>query len=82
MKLRMADKTTPYGLTGALSVIIFRRAQAHLPQPFLFTFRFARDRNAIIKGSNMLRHAAGNFYINDKSTGAVVGMFTWDNEFR
>lgn len=34
---------------------------------------FARDREAIIKGSYMLRNAAGNFYINDKSTGAVVG---------
>lgn len=34
---------------------------------------FARDRNAIITASNKLRNAAGNFYINDKSTGAVVG---------
>ena len=34
---------------------------------------FARDRQAIIKISNELRNAAGNFYINDKSTGAVVG---------
>ena len=34
---------------------------------------FARDREAIILASNKLRNAAGNFYINDKSTGAVVG---------
>ncbi|ORY44528.1 delta-1-pyrroline-5-carboxylate dehydrogenase 1 [Rhizoclosmatium globosum] len=34
---------------------------------------FAQDRNAIVIGSNKLRNAAGNFYINDKSTGAVVG---------
>jgi 1-pyrroline-5-carboxylate dehydrogenase len=34
---------------------------------------FAQDRNAIIEASNKLRNAAGNFYINDKSTGAVVG---------
>ncbi|KAI9092092.1 Aldehyde/histidinol dehydrogenase [Phlyctochytrium arcticum] len=34
---------------------------------------FARDRSAIVTGSNILRNAAGNFYINDKSTGAVVG---------
>ncbi|KAJ3410872.1 1-pyrroline-5-carboxylate dehydrogenase [Chytridiales sp. JEL 0842] len=34
---------------------------------------FAGDREAIIIGSNKLRNAAGNFYINDKSTGAVVG---------
>jgi len=31
------------------------------------------DRQAIIKATEMLRHAAGNFYINDKPTGAVVG---------
>lgn len=34
---------------------------------------FATDRTAIIKASQALRHAAGNFYINDKPTGAVVG---------
>jgi 1-pyrroline-5-carboxylate dehydrogenase len=34
---------------------------------------FARDRGAIIEASRALRHAAGNFYINDKPTGAVVG---------
>ena len=33
---------------------------------------FANDRQAIIKASKVLRHAAGNFYINDKPTGAVV----------
>jgi 1-pyrroline-5-carboxylate dehydrogenase len=34
---------------------------------------FARDRAAIATASHELRHAAGNFYINDKPTGAVVG---------
>ncbi|AFQ44971.1 L-glutamate gamma-semialdehyde dehydrogenase [Desulfosporosinus meridiei] len=34
---------------------------------------FAKDRAAIIKMSRALDHAAGNFYINDKPTGAVVG---------
>lgn len=34
---------------------------------------FATDRQAIIQATNELRHAAGNFYINDKPTGAVVG---------
>lgn len=34
---------------------------------------FARDRHAIATASRELRHAAGNFYINDKPTGAVVG---------
>jgi len=35
---------------------------------------FARDRNTIIHAYEKLRYAAGNFYINDKPTGAVVGM--------
>jgi 1-pyrroline-5-carboxylate dehydrogenase len=34
---------------------------------------WARDRAAIGKMAKALRHAAGNFYINDKPTGAVVG---------
>lgn len=34
---------------------------------------FARDRYAIRHMSDTLRNAAGNFYINDKPTGAVVG---------
>ena len=33
----------------------------------------AQDRTAVIQMSDQLRHAAGNFYINDKPTGAVVG---------
>lgn len=34
---------------------------------------FATDRAAIAQASERLRYAAGNFYINDKPTGAVVG---------
>jgi 1-pyrroline-5-carboxylate dehydrogenase len=34
---------------------------------------FARDRDAIAQATATLRHAAGNYYINDKPTGAVVG---------
>jgi 1-pyrroline-5-carboxylate dehydrogenase len=34
---------------------------------------FATDRNAVELAENILRQAAGNFYINDKPTGAVVG---------
>ena len=34
---------------------------------------FARDRSAVTEAATALRHAAGNFYINDKPTGAVVG---------
>jgi 1-pyrroline-5-carboxylate dehydrogenase len=33
----------------------------------------ADDRTAITQATNGLRFAAGNFYINDKPTGAVVG---------
>ncbi len=34
---------------------------------------FAQDRRAVREASSGLRHAAGNFYVNDKPTGAVVG---------
>ena len=34
---------------------------------------FARDRAAVRQASHALRNAAGNFYVNDKPTGAVVG---------
>jgi len=34
---------------------------------------FSQDREAIIHMADRLTHAAGNFYINDKPTGAVVG---------
>jgi 1-pyrroline-5-carboxylate dehydrogenase len=34
---------------------------------------FSRDRGAVRQAASALRHAAGNFYINDKPTGAVVG---------
>jgi 1-pyrroline-5-carboxylate dehydrogenase len=34
---------------------------------------FARDRKAVREAEGLLRNAAGNFYINDKPTGAVVG---------
>jgi len=34
---------------------------------------FARDRDAINRATEVLTHAAGNFYINDKPTGSIVG---------
>ncbi|HEY9450771.1 MAG TPA: L-glutamate gamma-semialdehyde dehydrogenase [Gemmatimonadaceae bacterium] len=34
---------------------------------------FSRDRAAVREAATLLRNAAGNFYINDKPTGAVVG---------
>jgi 1-pyrroline-5-carboxylate dehydrogenase len=33
----------------------------------------ADDRSAVLDAERRLRHAAGNFYVNDKPTGAVVG---------
>ncbi len=34
---------------------------------------FAQDRRAVEQAKTALRYAAGNFYVNDKPTGAVVG---------
>jgi 1-pyrroline-5-carboxylate dehydrogenase len=34
---------------------------------------FAGEREAVIEASDVLRYAAGNLYVNDKPTGAVVG---------
>src|SRR5579859_2022717 len=34
---------------------------------------FAQDRGAVLEAQRSLRYAAGNFYVNDKPTGAVVG---------
>jgi 1-pyrroline-5-carboxylate dehydrogenase len=34
---------------------------------------FARERRVILEAERALEYAAGNFYINDKPTGAVVG---------
>jgi 1-pyrroline-5-carboxylate dehydrogenase len=50
--LKLIDKTSIYGLTGAV---------------------FATDRDAVRQATDKLRYSAGNFYINDKPTGAVVG---------
>ena len=33
----------------------------------------SKDRNVIEKATKILKHSAGNFYVNDKPTGAVVG---------
>lgn len=42
--------------------------------PFALTGAvLSQDRASIIRATERLRHAAGNFYINDKPTGAVVG---------
>jgi 1-pyrroline-5-carboxylate dehydrogenase len=47
---------------------------ANETSPFALTGSiFATDRDALHKATDILRHAAGNLYWNDKSTGAVVG---------
>ncbi|GAA1878398.1 L-glutamate gamma-semialdehyde dehydrogenase [Asanoa iriomotensis] len=49
-------------------------AQAEGIAPYALTGSiFADDRRVVDKVSAVLRYAAGNFYINDKPTGAVVG---------
>ncbi len=48
--------------------------QAESVAPYALTGSiFATDRQAIERASHALRFAAGNFYVNDKPTGAVVG---------
>jgi 1-pyrroline-5-carboxylate dehydrogenase len=48
--------------------------QAESIAPYALTGSvFATDRRAVEWASDVLRYAAGNFYINDKPTGAVVG---------
>jgi 1-pyrroline-5-carboxylate dehydrogenase len=34
---------------------------------------FANDKEAVVKATETLKYAAGNFYINDKTTGSLVG---------
>ncbi|HEX2774851.1 MAG TPA: L-glutamate gamma-semialdehyde dehydrogenase, partial [Micromonosporaceae bacterium] len=49
-------------------------AQAEAVAPYALTGSiFADDRRVVDWASEKLRYAAGNFYINDKPTGAVVG---------
>ncbi|MBF6210846.1 L-glutamate gamma-semialdehyde dehydrogenase [Nocardia puris] len=49
-------------------------AEAESAAPFALTGAiFADDRHAIEQAATTLRYAAGNFYVNDKPTGAVVG---------
>jgi 1-pyrroline-5-carboxylate dehydrogenase len=54
----------------------FERVVAQMERfaPYALTGAFiAQDRQAITWASDELRFAAGNFYVNDKPTGAVVG---------
>jgi 1-pyrroline-5-carboxylate dehydrogenase len=61
------DDTEP----GAYSAIL---AEVESAAPYALTGAvFAQDRYAIEEADAALRFAAGNFYVNDKPTGAVVG---------
>jgi 1-pyrroline-5-carboxylate dehydrogenase len=56
---------------AAFSTVMTEAANA---TPYALTGAiFAQDRSAVAEASEALRYAAGNFYINDKPTGAVVG---------
>jgi 1-pyrroline-5-carboxylate dehydrogenase len=49
-------------------------AQMESVAPYALTGAvIAQDRTAIAHAQHFLRYAAGNFYVNDKPTGAVVG---------
>ncbi|WP_028656935.1 L-glutamate gamma-semialdehyde dehydrogenase [Nocardioides sp. J54] len=57
--------------SGAFEEVV---TQAESAAPYALTGSvLATDRRAIDWASNQLRFAAGNFYVNDKPTGAVVG---------
>jgi 1-pyrroline-5-carboxylate dehydrogenase len=49
------------------------RQAADVAQYALTGAVFARDRSAVAQAAEALRFSAGNFYVNDKPTGAVVG---------
>jgi 1-pyrroline-5-carboxylate dehydrogenase len=49
-------------------------AQVDRTSPYALTGAiFSQDRRAVREATDLLRNAAGNFYVNDKPTGAVVG---------
>jgi 1-pyrroline-5-carboxylate dehydrogenase len=64
-----------------LSVYVYPEAQwaetlrlVDATSPYALTGAiFAEDRRAVADAQRALRYAAGNFYVNDKPTGAVVG---------
>ncbi len=68
--LQLLASTSPYALTGDPRFPI--SCAQPLSQSSVGSV-FARDRSAIARISAALRDCAGNFYINDKCTGAMVG---------
>jgi 1-pyrroline-5-carboxylate dehydrogenase len=67
LAVHVYDDSTPSGWHDTL-------VQLESVSPYALTGAvFARDRAAVLDASEQLRFAAGNFYVNDKPTGAVVG---------
>src|SRR5690606_24664933 len=71
LTVRVYDDNEP----GAFEAVL---AEAERAAPYALTGAvFARDRAAIDLASHVLRFAAGNFYVNDKPTGAGDGQQTF-----
>ena len=69
MRLRRASSLTVPGKSGSGSTRTRRSTS-----PYALTGAvFAHDRAAVRQAMDQLRYTAGNFYVNDKPTGAVVG---------
>ena len=67
LAVNVYDDTSPTGVDAALDLV-------DRTSPYGLTGAvFARDRVAVARAVTRLRQAAGNMYINDKPTGAVVG---------
>ena len=65
------DDTNNQGSDAAFDAEVELAADA---APYALTGAvFGRDRGALVRASERLRFSAGNFYLNDKPTGAVVG---------
>ncbi|MGW5228448.1 L-glutamate gamma-semialdehyde dehydrogenase [Nocardia niigatensis] len=67
LAVHVYDDTAPAGFDAVLDLV--DRGSAY----GLTGAVIADDRTAVATASERLRYAAGNFYINDKPTGAVVG---------
>ncbi|MFI1911736.1 L-glutamate gamma-semialdehyde dehydrogenase [Nocardia sp. NPDC020380] len=67
LSVHVYDDSRPGGFADILTAV-------DATSPYALTGAvFARDRHAVEQAATALRYAAGNFYINDKPTGAVVG---------
>lgn len=70
--LKLVDSTTPFALTGA----VFAQDELVFHQCILWDLCFKMNvcyRKFLKRAVDELKMTAGNFYVNDKSTGSVVG---------